>query len=629
MDELKKSGALPTSLSKESVPPAVISVIASESEVNKKDIDLSEKLPKDFIDSMFPFQRQGVKFAIRKEGKCLIADEMGLGKTIQALGVAFWFRDDWPLIVVCPASVAVTWKQQILKWLTFVEEDQVCIADKMKNNRFPQSPVIIMSYDRLTRNLQDVLKTKSNFIIFDESHSIKDEKAHRTKAALEVAKKSRRVVLLSGTPALSRPIELLTQIRAINPKLFPKKHDFGIRYCDGTQRWMGRIQMWDFKGHSNTDELRILLESTIMIRRMKKDVLRDLPKKSRVVVELPVDMTVEQKIQMQNFKERVGNKMTVQTREDLMKWYNDSAIVKIPAVIKYLKKKLKSDNNSGKKFIVFAHHKVFVDAITNWLTEQKVSYIVITGETPPKNRQDCCDAFQSRPQITVAVVSIIAAGVGITLTAAHQVLFAELFWNPGILIQAEDRAHRIGQEENVTIEYLISKGTVDDVIWSIVGKKLSVLSKVGLASESMKTALRSSNQNVIENYFKKIATDLLKKEGADEEQLLALDDDSPEVPGDDLEILEQNHASSDIDFDADTEVEDNEDKPEAGPSRVNTDVSDFPDDNDDLVMDIEYSPQVVEQSTTDQRDKNAKITEDDEFIDLGDDDFDDDIECLN
>ena len=506
-----------------SVPARVISFMLSER--ISKPVDLSERLPQQFIDNMFPFQREGVKFAIRRSGRCMIADDMGLGKTVQALAVAHWFREDWPLIIVCPASVTRTWKQAILKWIDFVSPDDIEIAESP--SYFPKCKIVIMSYDRLSRSTEDVMRRNANFIIFDECHSIKSAESQRSRSALTVAKAAKRVILLSGTPALSRPMELYTQLFALNRKLFPSKHDFGLRYCNAQPRFFGPKQIWDYKGNSNTDELRILLESTLMIRRLKKDVLQDLPRKNRTTVQLAVDLSEEEERENRNFHNmlsgEVSNTGAGDKRKELMEWYNSTASVKIPAVVSYLTGKLQR----VKKLICFAYHKVMVEALCEFLASKCISYIVITGETPPKIRQDCCNVFQESLKVRVAVVSIVAAGVGITLTAAHEVVFAELFWNPGILIQAEDRAHRIGQEEKVTIEYLLAKGTVDDVIWKMVAKKLTVLNKVGLSDDSMGSAAsRDQNQPVIEAYFAKTK---IKEEptNQEEEDLISLLEDVP------------------------------------------------------------------------------------------------------
>ena len=424
-----KSGGMDVEVDSDSVPARVVALVTNEMNNRDSEVNLGDRLDQTMIDKMFPFQREGVKFAIRKKARCLIGDDMGLGKTVQALAVAAWFREDWPLLIVCPASVTVNWRNNVLSWLRFVKEDEVEVFDK--SGPFSTKKVVILSYDRLVKVVDAVFKRKMNFVILDESHNIKSSDAQRTRAALQVSKAVKRILLLSGTPALSRPMELYTQILAINNQLFPKKHEFGMRYCSGRLKFMGRAQIWDYSGCSNSEELKILLESTIMIRRLKADVLADLPTKRRVVVELPLKLTEEGQKNLDKLQKRMETANRDVFKSALMDWYNETAAQKVDAIIEYVGQKL----DKCKKFLCFGYHKVIFEAVSEYLRKRNISFIVITGETPPKIRQDCCDYFQTTSSCRVALVSIVAAGVGITLTAAHEVIFTELYWNPGILTQ--------------------------------------------------------------------------------------------------------------------------------------------------------------------------------------------------
>lgn len=498
-----------TELDTNSVPARLVSLIQTNSKFNEIKVNLLDKFDQEFIDKLYPFQREGIKFGIQRNGRCLIADDMGLGKTVQALGIVGWYKHDWPVLVVCPASVIGNWKNSILKWLGHLVEEyeieELDIKDLSYHAKF-----FVGSYERMVKHSEEIIRRQMPTIIFDECHNIKSDAAQRTKAAIKIAKVSKHIILLSGTPALSRPMELYTQILMLNNKLFTNKHDFGLRYCDA--KIMGTFNghpRWDYRGHSNTDELKILLESTIMIRRLKKDVLQDLPSKNRIVIDLQLKLTEEERIELDKCKAKCERRnFYKQDNGDLMSWYRETCRLKIPAVLEYLERKI---SRTG-KLICFAHHKVMIDAIADFLNRQKVKYIVITGETISRSRQELCDDFQNNSRTKVALISILAAGVGITLTAANLVIFTELSWNPGVLAQAEDRAHRIGQEENVTIEYLVSKGTCDDPLWQIIDRKLSVLGKVGLSKDTLKdTSVRDSNQAVIEDYFSKVVEEEEKK----------------------------------------------------------------------------------------------------------------------
>ncbi|TNN84460.1 SWI/SNF-related matrix-associated actin-dependent regulator of chromatin subfamily A-like protein 1 [Liparis tanakae] len=187
--------------------------------------------------SLMPFQRDGVNFAVSKQGRLLLADDMGLGKTVQAICIAAYYRSEWPLLVVAPSSVRFTWAEAFRRWLPSLSPDSINVVVKAKDD-LRSGLVNITSYDLLSRMDKLQQGTPFNVLIMvsaDECHFMKNMKTARCKAALPLLKAAKRVVLLSGTPAMSRPSELYTQILAIRPTLFPRFHEFGMRYCNATQ----------------------------------------------------------------------------------------------------------------------------------------------------------------------------------------------------------------------------------------------------------------------------------------------------------------------------------------------------------------------------------------------------------
>lgn len=166
----------------------------------------------------------------------------------------------------------------------------------------------------------------------------------------------------------------------------------------------------------------------------------------------------------------------------LLQFFAQTASAKLKAVSDYVKEMLEGDH----KFLVFAHHRVMLDHLSATCEKAKAMYIRIEGSTPGDTRQALVDEFQQRADVRVAVLSITAASTGLTLTAANLVVFAELYWNPGILVQAEDRVHRLGQRDCVSVHYLVARGTADDHIWPMVQHKLSILSKAGLSKDDFK-----------------------------------------------------------------------------------------------------------------------------------------------
>lgn len=192
----------------DSVPDSVLVILTKMRNTNNITIDLKERLSSELVDELFPFQKEGVLFGIRREGRCLIADDMGLGKTIQALCLAQWFRKDWPLIIICPSSLRYQWLNSLNRWLPNISKDDVIIVKKV-NECLERIPVTIISYDLLSRMRSQIAiesKRVYNMAIIDESHYIKSDSAQRTETVQLLAKSCQRVVLLSGTPALSRPM---------------------------------------------------------------------------------------------------------------------------------------------------------------------------------------------------------------------------------------------------------------------------------------------------------------------------------------------------------------------------------------------------------------------------------------
>ncbi|XP_044294244.1 SWI/SNF-related matrix-associated actin-dependent regulator of chromatin subfamily A-like protein 1 isoform X2 [Varanus komodoensis] len=437
-------------------------------------VDLSEVEPK-VVAALMPFQREGVNFAISRKGRLLLADDMGLGKTIQAICIAAYYRKEWPLLVIAPSSVRYTWAEAFYKWLPSLSPDTVSVIATSKDCLTARL-INIVSFDLLSK-MQKQLKTTFQVVIVDESHFLKNGKTARCRAALPLLKAAKRVILLSGTPAMSRPAELYTQIAAIRPSFFPQFHAFGLRYCDAKQSPWG----WDYSGSSNLGELKLLLEESIMIRRLKSDVLSQLPAKQRkVVVVASEGMNARTKAALKAAAKEMakGYKSKQEEKEALILFYNRTAEAKIHCIIEYILELLESGRE---KFLVFAHHKLILDAITEELEKKHVGYIRIDGSTPSAERQSLCEEFQFTKKHSVGLLSLTAANMGLTLSAADLVVFAELFWNPGVLIQAEDRAHRIGQTSSVNIHYLVAKGTADDYLWPMIQEKIRVLGEAGLS----------------------------------------------------------------------------------------------------------------------------------------------------
>lgn len=343
--------------------------------------------------------------------------------------------------------------------------------------------VNIISYDLVVRLESDISSRKFQVVVADESHLLKTYNTKRTMCITPIIEGARRSILLSGTPALSRPKELYTQVRSISPNLLPKFHDFGIRYCGGYFHKFA----WNYDGATNLNELHLLLENTIMIRRLKDNVLSELPEKQRFQVLISVEKkhnNVLNKISKE-LKEAKKNYSNASSRAEskepgsekrrlILELYKDLGISKLTAINQYIKEIIENEE-SKTKYLIFGHHLKVLDGICSTLKAKSAEYVRIDGKTPSHQRYEFAKIFQTDANCKFAVLSMTAAGVGLNLTAANVVIFTELFWNPGTLRQCEDRAHRIGQTRGVEIRYLTAKGTMDEVLWKMIERKLSII----------------------------------------------------------------------------------------------------------------------------------------------------------
>ncbi|KAG4929481.1 hypothetical protein JHK85_046990 [Glycine max] len=471
------------------------------------------------VDNLDPLVKRAVAAA------SAVPDLQGL-QMLEAIAVASCIQDLWPVLIIAPSSLRLQWASMIQQWLNIPSSDILIVLSQSGGSNRGGFNIVsssakssirldglfnIISYD-LVPKLQNMLMTHDfKVVIADESHFLKNAQAKRTTASLPVIKKAQYALLLSGTPALSRPIELFKQLEALYPDVYRNVHEYGNRYCKG-----GVFGV--YQGASNHEELHNLIKATVMIRRLKKDVLSQLPVKRRQQVFLDLENKDMKQInalfqELEMVKAKIKAAKSQEEAESLKfaqknlinKIYTDSAEAKIPSVLDYIGTVIEA----GCKFLIFAHHQPMIDSIHEFLLKKKVGCIRIDGGTPAASRQQLVTDFQEKDAIKAAVLSIKAGGVGLTLTAASTVIFAELSWTPGDLIQAEDRAHRIGQVSSVNIYYLLANDTVDDIIWDVVQSKLENLGQMLDGHENVLEVSASlpvnspSKQKTIDQYVRK------------------------------------------------------------------------------------------------------------------------------
>jgi SWI/SNF-related matrix-associated actin-dependent regulator 1 of chromatin subfamily A len=353
--------------------------------------------------------------------------------------------------------------------------------------------IVIATYSLLqTRSAAAKTLAQFNFqsIIVDESHNLKQRNSQRTKLALPILEQAKRLVLLSGTPALARPVELWTQISTIAPGLFENNYtQFTKKYCNARRGRFG----WDVNGLSNPGELHERLRQ-IMVRRLKADVLHELPPKQRTIIEIKIPKGVKRREIESLMRDLVETRQSIhdmvgeaadaanfEARRLLMQAYQVSGAAKSEGVCDYLLESLRG--SGSQKVLIFGHHKAVLDALEVAVSKEfkGTGHIRIDGTVNSQERAARVRKFQKSSRIRVAILSITAAGVGLTLTAATTVMFAELHWTPGVLAQAEDRCHRIGQRNAVNVFYLICQDpmlSIDSQLWRMLGRKTGTLGRV-------------------------------------------------------------------------------------------------------------------------------------------------------
>ncbi|CEM39756.1 unnamed protein product [Vitrella brassicaformis CCMP3155] len=442
-------------------------VAPSPSEVN----NFLAGLPQPLRGDMRPFQREGILFGLRRGGRVLIGDEMGLGKTLQALVLAAFYSNEWPVLVVCPSAIRFQWRDQAKMWLhNLVDENKVCVIKTGKCKVPSEARIVIVSYTLLAMKNNERFRRTSNdrpyqVVVADESHYIKSWKAQRTKVMVPILKDAKRCILLSGTAMLSQPDELFPQIDAV---LFP---------AHGALSYNG--QYWN---HSKFENRYCVMEENpfapVMVRRLKKDVQKDLPPKIKTDVPIEGEKRLCSQITASLERERLTEMDDDELidhfkRHDptITNAYTATAEAKQKAVWEYIDYLYDSIDH---KFLVFAHHKKLIDFLVDKF-EKKFKpggYIRVDGGTAMSSREGLVKKFQEEEKCRVALLSITACGQGLNLTAAGTVVFAELYWIPGIMQQAEDRAHRIGSNhQSINVHYLIAEGTIDRLMRGVLERK--------------------------------------------------------------------------------------------------------------------------------------------------------------
>ena len=417
-------------------------------------------------------QKEAIQKLVENK-KFILADDMGLGKTTSTI-IAAIEANSKKVLIICPATLKINWKREIENY----SDKSVYIAEG--KNFSSDADYVIINYD-IIKNFHDpkkktdsqILNSNFDLVIVDEAHYIKNGSAQRTKLINDLVKKVDRLWLLSGTPMTSRPMDYFNLLSLVDSPVAKNWMAYAIRYCQGYQFNTGGRKIWNVTGSSNLEELRDRTSSTIL-RRLKEDVL-DLPDK----IITPVYLRLKSK----NYEEVMGEyydwydknpddskSLTVQFTK-LTKIRQIIADEKISQTIELAENIIEQ----GKKVIIFCN---FTDSLNKICDHFGKSAVKVDGSMTKPSRQHSVDEFQDNEKIKVFVGNIKAAGVGITLTAAEAVIMNDLSFVPSDHAQAEDRAYRYGQKNNVLVYYPIFENTIEGIIYDILNNKKQVIATV-------------------------------------------------------------------------------------------------------------------------------------------------------
>lgn len=420
--------------------------------------------------TLYPFQSEGVAFIESHNGRALIADEMGLGKTIQAIAWMQLHRDLVPAIIVVPASLKLNWQKEIMTWMP---DPSIEILSGTKAWK-PTGYIIILNYDILPKWLPELQALNAKIIIADECHYIKSNSAIRTKAFKLLTKQIPYVIGLSGTPIMNRPIEIYNICKIID-RTFPEYWYYVKQYCAAHYTGFG----WDFNGASNTQELHKRLTGSIMIRRLKKDVLPDLPEKQYSFVPMELTNWSEYSKAEDDYIHFVRSQKGIEAakRASNAESFTKTEGLKQLAVHGKLKDTItwiKNFLETEKKLVVITTHHFTVETLMKEFGDRAV---YIDGTISPIKKQEAETKFKTHDKIQLLIMNAKIA-IGLNFQIAFNIAFIELPWTPSDVDQCIARLDRIGQLKGVNIYYLLAKGTIEEKLAHMLDSKRSTIDSV-------------------------------------------------------------------------------------------------------------------------------------------------------
>jgi SWI/SNF-related matrix-associated actin-dependent regulator 1 of chromatin subfamily A len=440
-----------------------------------------------------PYQRVGVEFFINAHGKAILGDTMGLGKTFQTLAYIAHNKISKTL-VICPAIVKRVWFQETKKF-THLKPYIINSKTDLTLDVINEYDIFIANYDILSKFLNILSTARFDIAVIDEAHYIKSSSARRSKCVKIIGRKIPEILLLSGSLMVNRPVELFNPLNLIDPINWGDYYHFTRRYCNGHQGQWG----WDASGASHLEELQQKI-SRYFLRRTKEDVLLDLPPKTFVDIPVELEQDIKDKYIMaeQSFIEYLRD-IKKKNKEEINRSLSAEKLVRLGELrilttrgkIKAAQELAENIIDSGEKIVIFSVYNEPLNTLKEFFSDKAV---LVTGMTKEEDKNLAINNFQTNDKIKVFLGGTKAAGIGVTLTAAPNVLMIDYPWTNADRNQAIDRIHRPGLKANhATIYQLIAENTIDQWMQEILNKKQQLFDQL-IEGKNIK-----DNQNSIVN----------------------------------------------------------------------------------------------------------------------------------
>lgn len=444
----------------------------------------------------YPYQQEGIARGLEWK-RFILGDAPGLGKTLQSIGIIH-AAGAWPCLVICPSSLKINWQREVEK---FTDTKALVLSDAVRTTwpyllQMRMFQYAVVNYESLRKyfvwdikapsggsfRLKDVVFCPQirlfRSVIIDESHRVKDASTQQAKFTKGLCTGKEYVILLSGTPVVNRPADLVSQLSMMDRlKDFGGRGQFLLDYAQGDEQ------------ASNLDELSRRLYSTCLLRREKEKVLTQLPAKTRVDLYVDIDNRDEYDTARQNLAQylreyrlctepEIRRKMRMEALVKFMALRGIAARGKVAQAVDFIRVFL----DSGQPLVVFCSLHEIVDELRKAFPRA----VTVTDRDSARMKQAAVDSFQ-QGKAKLIICSIKAAGVGLTLTAASRVAFIEFPWTYADCQQCEDRCHRIGQRDNVTCYYLIGRGTIDSRLYQIIYDKRTIANRIMASDDEIPT----------------------------------------------------------------------------------------------------------------------------------------------